>query len=99
MDVISIHRQRGFIDLSSSASKMTQKGQVTIPAKLRKRLKLEPGSKLRLFVEPDEHSVVMTATGSIKDAFGILPKPKRVSTIEEMDEAVQSAVAKHVMDI
>ena len=80
-------------------STMNAKGQVTIPAKLRKRLKLEPGSKLRLFVEPDEHSVVMMATGSIKDAFGILPKPQKAFTIEEMDDAVQSAVAKHVMDI
>lgn len=80
-------------------STMNAKGQVTIPAKLRKRLNLEPGSKLRLFLEPDEHSVVMAATGSIKDAFGILPKPEKAFTIEEMDEAVQNAVAKHVMDI
>ena len=78
---------------------MNAKGQVTIPAKLRKQLNLEPGSKLRLFIESDEHSVVMTATGSIKDAFGILPRPAKAFTIEEMDESVQNAVAKHVMDL
>lgn len=41
----------------------------------------------------------MKTTRSIKDAFGILPKPEKAFTIGEMDEAVQNAVAKHVMDI
>lgn len=76
---------------------VNSKGHIPIPSKLRKQLSLEPGSKIKLFVGPDEH-LVMTKTSSIKDAFGVLPKQERTSTIEEMDKAVHEAVANHVMD-
>lgn len=70
------------------------KGLVRIPAALRKQLKLEAGTQVRLFVEPDQDTIVLVPTGSIKDAFGILPKPSNPVSIEGMNEAMQSSVAE-----
>jgi AbrB family looped-hinge helix DNA binding protein len=72
------------------------KGLVRIPAALRKQLNLEPGTQLRLFVEPNQETLVLSPTGSIKDAYGILPKPSEALSIEAMNEAMEIAVATEV---
>jgi AbrB family looped-hinge helix DNA binding protein len=77
---------------------MDAKGLVRIPAALRKQLKLEPGSQFRLFVDPNQEHLVLAPTGSIKDGFGILPKPSKSLSIEEMSEAMKTAVAEEVAD-
>ena len=76
---------------------LNEKGQITIPALLRKQLGIKAGSQVRLFSEPDEKTVTLTPTGSIHDAFGILPKPKTSVSIEEMNEEVEKSVAQEVM--
>ena len=80
-------------------STINAKGQITIPAKMRKILKLEPGSQVRLFLEADDESLVMSATGSIKDAFGILPKPKKAATIEQLNAAAERAVSAQAREL
>ncbi|WP_411845639.1 AbrB/MazE/SpoVT family DNA-binding domain-containing protein [Roseibacillus persicicus] len=76
---------------------LNEKGQITIPAPLRKQLGISAGSQIRLFSEPGEKTLHLTPTGSIKDAFGILPKPEKALTIEEMNEKMETAVAEEVM--
>lgn len=76
---------------------LNEKGQITIPAQLRKQLGISAGSQVRLFSEPGEKTLHLTPTGSIKDAFGILPKPKKNRTVEEMNAAMENAVAAEVM--
>ncbi|MEM7674316.1 MAG: AbrB/MazE/SpoVT family DNA-binding domain-containing protein [Verrucomicrobiota bacterium] len=77
---------------------VNEKGQITIPSKMRKNLDIQPGQQVRLFPDPDGTYFSVSKTGSISDAFGILPKPDKASTIEEMDHSVQNAVAEHVMN-
>ncbi len=72
---------------------LNSKGQLTIPSKTRKRLKWAPGSKIKLYIEPQRDAVVLKSESSIKDAFGMLPKPKKVISIEEMNEGVKQYVA------
>ncbi len=74
------------------------KGLIRIPAALRKKLQLEPGRQLRLFVEPNQVTLVLSPTGSIKEAYGILPKPSGSRSIEKMNEAMEIAVAGEVVD-
>ena len=76
---------------------LNEKGQITIPAPLRKQLGISAGSQVRLFSEPGEKTLHLTPTGSIKDAFGILPKPKKGKTIEEMNAEMETAVAEEVI--
>jgi antitoxin PrlF len=68
---------------------MTSKGQVTLPKEVRECLRLRVGDKVRFTLEYEERIVVERAALSIRDLFGILGKPRRSATLEQMDEAVR----------
>src|SRR2546428_12036556 len=71
---------------------VTSKGQVTLPKEIRERLGARTGGKVRFTVE-DGNRIAMTRAGhSIRDLFGMLGKPPRSATIEQMDEAIRRAV-------
>ena len=70
---------------------MTGKGQVTIPKEMRERLGLSEGGKIQFTFE-DGDRVVMTRGGSkLSDLAGILGKPPRSLTLEEMDDVIEQA--------
>jgi antitoxin PrlF len=66
-------------------SKLTEDGQVTIPAEIITALQLKPGTRIAFINRGD--SIVMTPINkSLKDLKGILPKPDRALSLEEIDE-------------
>lgn len=74
-----------------TSATVTSKGQVTIPADVRAKLGLRPGSRL---------AFVPTATGgyelhpqaaSIKDLKGSVSRPPQPVSIDDMNEAVARA--------
>lgn len=71
---------------------INSKNHIPLSARLMRKLDLNPGSKIKLFVDLDGSKLVMMKATSIMDAFGILPKPVKSYTIEEMDRAVQNSV-------
>ncbi len=73
---------------------MTSKGQITVPKDVRLKLGLKPGDRVRFLVEADGRVRLLPAKRDIGELVGILPKPKRALTIEEMDEAIARAVAE-----
>jgi len=73
----------------SFEAKVTSQGQVTVPKEIRERLKLRPGSKVKFAIEKAGRVVMSAKQSSILDLVGILPKPKRTVTLEEMDEAIR----------
>lgn len=73
---------------------MTSKGQITVPKDVRLKLGLKPGDRVRFLVEADGRVRLLPAKRDIGDLVGILPKPKRALSIEEMDEAIARAVAE-----
>lgn len=74
---------------------LTSKGQVTIPKAIREQLGLEPGIKLHFWVDPTGRIVVTPLTVKLEDLVGILPKPDRPLTVEEINDAiVQAAVER-----
>ena len=77
-----------------SEAKMTSKGQITVPKAVRMKLGLKPGDRIRFLVEADGRARLLPAKRDISELAGILPKPKRALTIEEMDEAIARAVAE-----
>ena len=77
-----------------SEARMTSKGQITVPKDVRLKLGLKPGDRVRFLVEADGRVRLLPAKRDIGELVGILPKPKRALTIEEMDEAVARAVAE-----
>lgn len=79
-----------------SEAKVTSKGQITVPKDVRQHLGLKPGDRVRFVIEPDGRVRLMPAKRDISELVGILPKPKRALTIEEMNEAIgRHLAAKH----
>lgn len=78
-------------------AKMTSKGQITLPKEIRLKLGLKQGDRVRFIVEDDGRVRLLPAKRDVSELFGILPKPKRALSIEEMDEMVQTAVARRVL--
>ena len=67
---------------------VTSKGQVTLPATLREKLGIRAGSKLDFSISPEGHLEVEVMRGTLDDLKGILPKPPRALTLEEMEAAL-----------
>ncbi|GMV56057.1 MAG: hypothetical protein AMXMBFR6_18620 [Betaproteobacteria bacterium] len=72
---------------------LTSKGQVTIPKAVRDALHLRSGDRLDFILEADGSVRVLPITGSVKRLKGMLPKPPRPLTVEEMDEAIAKGAA------
>ena len=71
-----------------TSAKVTSKGQITIPADVRARLGLRPGSRLA-FVPTDSGGYeIRPQASSIRDLKGAVPRPSRPVSIDEMTEAI-----------
>ncbi|MGD0155053.1 MAG: AbrB/MazE/SpoVT family DNA-binding domain-containing protein [Terracidiphilus sp.] len=75
-------------------AKVTSKGQITIPAEIRKALKVVPGTRIDFYQDSEGRFVLAPITGSIRDLEGCAPKLDHVPTIEEMNEAIGDAIAE-----
>jgi antitoxin PrlF len=70
---------------------ITSKGQVTIPQEIRQQLRLRRGHKLRFTIENGDRAVMTPVSKRLSELAGILPKPKRPVSLEEMDEGIRRA--------
>ena len=73
---------------------ITSKGQITLPKALRDELHLEPGDRVEFIVEVDGGVRMIPRKASVKQLKGMLPKPKRPITLEEMEAAIVNAQRK-----
>ena len=73
---------------------MTSKGQVTIPVEARTRMGLHAGSRLEFVVTDEQHLEIIPLTGSVTRLKGLVPKPRRAATLEEMDAAIAKGAAR-----
>lgn len=73
-------------------STLTTKGQVTIPADVRKRLGLRPGDRVAFLVDGDEVRLVRREN-RIEAAFGIC-RPKKSISVEDMDQVIKDRAGK-----
>jgi AbrB family looped-hinge helix DNA binding protein len=69
-----------------ASATLTSKGQITLPKSVRERLGLEAGDRIE-FIESDQGFLVVPTTRDIRSLKGIIPKPKKPVTLEEMNEA------------
>lgn len=73
---------------------ITNKGQVTIPKPVRDKLKLRTGDRLDFIVESDGTARMIPVTASVKELKGLVPKPRRALSLEDMDKAIARGVSK-----
>lgn len=76
------------------SAKVTSKGQITIPAKIRKALRLKPGAEIIFFEDENGEWNFRPRTGSIWDLRGCVPKLDHTVSIEEMNQGIAAAVAE-----
>ncbi|HET9033608.1 MAG TPA: AbrB/MazE/SpoVT family DNA-binding domain-containing protein [Dokdonella sp.] len=72
-------------------SNMTSKGQVTIPAELRRDLGLKPGDKVRFVKRGSKISIEAVVEPPIDSVFGLLKAP-RGRGIADVDAALAKLV-------
>lgn len=72
---------------------VSDKGQVTLPKGLREEMRVFAGQKLEAAVE-DGKVVLSAKTKSIKDLFGLLPKPK----VHLSDKQIRDAIAEAAVE-
>ena len=74
---------------------LTSKGQMTLPVAVRARLGLEAGDHLLVTVQDDDTIILKRPPAANTTSLrGLLPKPKRALTVQEMD----AGVAKHLAE-
>ena len=73
---------------------LTTKGQITIPKEVRERLGVDAGDRLE-FVEQERGVYkVVAATRDVRDLKGMIPKPAKPVSVEEMKVAVRKAAGR-----
>lgn len=72
---------------------ITSKDQITIPKPVRDMLHLRTGNRVDFVVENDGTVLLVPLTHSVRSLKGMLPKPDKVVSLDEMDEAIASGAA------
>lgn len=68
---------------------ITTKGQVTIPAEVRQRLGIESGDRIE-FVEIEGGYAIKPAIDDVRSLKGLLRKPSKPVTIDDMNAAIRA---------
>jgi AbrB family looped-hinge helix DNA binding protein len=77
-----------------STATLTSKGQTTIPKDIRDRLHLKPGDRLEFVVQHDGKVLMIPATIDVRDLKGILPKPKRKLSLDDIDRVIRDTAVE-----
>ena len=70
-------------------STLTTKGQLTLPAELRRKLHLQAGDQVDFVLRADGRIEMIPLQQSIDDLKGILPPPAKPVSLEEMQRAIE----------
>jgi antitoxin PrlF len=71
-----------------STATLTSKGQITIPADVRRDMNVDAGDRVEFVqVEPGRYELI-AATRSVRELKGMFGKAKRRVSIEEMNAAI-----------
>ena len=73
---------------------ITSKGQITLPAAIRNMLRLHAGDKLDFFVRDNGHIECVPIKESPTALKSMVPKPSKVATLAEMDNAIAQGAAE-----
>ena len=73
-----------------AAATVTSKGQITIPAEVRRALRVASGDRVEFVeIEPGRYEII-AATGSVRELKGMFGPAKHRVSIEEMNEIIAS---------
>jgi antitoxin PrlF len=67
---------------------LTSKGQITIPAEVRAALGVSFGDRIEFIEVEKGRFVIVPVTCSVQELKGLIPKPKKPVSIEEMNGTI-----------
>ena len=70
---------------------ITTKGRVTVPKPIRDRLRLKPGDRVDFILDSGNQVRVVPVTASVKQLKGMVPRPRKPVTLEQIDDAIAGA--------
>ena len=70
---------------------VTSKGQVTLPKEVRQHLRVGEGDTVQFALDGEGRIAATRGGPRLRDLFGILGKPRRSLTLEQMDEVIHHA--------
>ena len=70
-------------------STMNKKGQITIPAPIRNKMQLQASNKFE-FLNKGDFIIMLPVNKSLKDLKGLLPKPVKALSCDEMNEIIKN---------
>ena len=73
---------------------LTSKGQITIPVQVRAALGLETGDRVEFVETEDGKFSIIAASKMVHDLKGLIRKPVKAVSIEEMNQAIATRGAK-----
>ena len=68
---------------------LTSKGQITLPKALRDKLGLCAGDRVEFFMEDEQSARLVVKHVPVNRLKGMLPRPAKPVSLEEMDRAIQ----------
>jgi AbrB family looped-hinge helix DNA binding protein len=71
-----------------TAATLTSKGQLTLPKDVRAALGVGPGDRVDFVRMEDGNFAVLPAAHSVKRLKGLIPKPKKTVSLEDMEKAI-----------
>lgn len=71
-----------------ASATVTSKGQITVPVAVRSRMGIRTGDRVEFVLNQNGHFEMIPAKISIQALKGIVSKPEKPVTIEEMNEAI-----------
>ncbi|WP_426118657.1 AbrB/MazE/SpoVT family DNA-binding domain-containing protein [Pseudomonas sp. DSP3-2-2] len=73
---------------------VTSKGQITIPAQVRASLGLDTGDRIEFVDIGNGKFAIIAATHSVRDLKGLIRKPAKPVSIEDMNLAIETQGSK-----
>lgn len=67
---------------------ITSKGQITIPKSVRERLGVDAGDRVEFVEAGNGVFTVIAATKDVKELKGIVPKPAKPVSVDDMSRAI-----------
>ena len=78
-----------------ASTKLTTKGQVTIPKKIREALRLDTGDKIEIIITKDNEAVIRPISKKVDEIFCKLHKPEqKVVPLKDIDQAIKTRMKK-----
>jgi AbrB family looped-hinge helix DNA binding protein len=71
---------------------LSSKGQATIPKAVRERLQIKPGDRFKFFFHPD--GVILLPKIPTARLKGMIPRPDKPVSLEELDRAIQQGATE-----